>query len=167
MTREKVDEMLKAYRFEVGRCGHLETEIAQLKAAIARLMSSLTEDVSASKSQQISDMPHGSIVGSPTERIAIMLASGWVPDYIKEMQSELVELQEEYDSRHFTVLFVTSWLEGLTDRERWIIEHQVIDGEYWKDIVAKYQDTFSVETSKDSLKRLKQRALDKIYQMAE
>lgn len=30
MTREKVDEMLKAYRFEVGRCGHLKTEIEQL-----------------------------------------------------------------------------------------------------------------------------------------
>lgn len=167
MTHEKVDELLKAYRFEVGRCGHLETEIAQLQKAIASSMDSLAEDVSAVKPQQLSDMPHGTTVGSPTERIAIMLASGWIPDYLKDMQKELAELQQEYDGRYFTVLFVSSWLKGLTERERWIVEHQIIDGEYWKDVVRKYRDTFCEETSKDSLKRLKQRALDKIYQMAE
>lgn len=167
MTHEKVDELLKAYRFEVGRCGHLETEIAQLQKAIASSLENLAEDASALRPQQISDMPHGTTVGSPTERIAIMLASGWIPDYLKDMQKELAELQKEYDSRCFTVLFVSSWLKGLTERERWIVEHQIIDGEYWKDVVRKYRDTFCEETSKDSLKRLKQRALDKIYQMAE
>lgn len=167
MTHEKVDELLKAYRFEVGRCGHLETEIAQLQKAIASSQENLAEDASAVRPQQISDMPHGTTVGRPTERIAIMLASGWIPDYLKDMQQELAELQKEYDSRYFTVLFVSSWLNGLAERERWIVEHQVIDGEYWKDVVRKYRDTFCEETSKDSLKRLKKKALDKIYQMAE
>ena len=90
-----------------------------------------------------------------------------IPDYLKDMQKELAELQQEYDGRYFTVLFVSSWLKGLTERERWIVEHQIIDGEYWKNISRKYRETFTEDTSKSSLKRLKKRALEKIYAMAE
>ena len=167
MTHEKVDEMLKAYRFEVGRCGHLEIEISQLQKALDRSLKCLTEDAASIKSQQLSDMPKGTTVGSPTERIAIMLASGWLPEDIRKMQGELASLKDEYAQRYFTVLFVSSWLNGLTERERWIIEHQVIGGEYWKEVIGKFRIEFNEDTSKDSLKRLKQRALDKVYRMAE
>lgn len=167
MTREKVDEMLKAYRFEVGRCGHLKTEIEQLERAIAQAMATLDADAAAVRPQQLSDMPHGTMVGSPTERLGIMLASGWIPDDIREMQEELKAYRQEYERRYFTVLFVSAWLGGLNERERWILEHQVIDGEFWKEVIAKFRAAFHEDTSKDSLKRLKQRALDKVYQMAE
>lgn len=167
MTREKIDEMLKNYRFEVGRCGHLETEISQLQSAIQHSMAILAEEISAVKPQQLSDMPHGTAIGNPTENMAVMLASGWVPDYVKEMQNNLAELKAEYNSRYLSVLFVSSWLKGLSERERWIVERQIIDGEYWKDIIVKYKAAFAEDTSKDSLKRLKRRALDKIYLIAE
>ena len=166
MRTEKVDEMLKTYRFDVGRCGHLETEIRKLERAIAFHKGQLAEDAQAVNSQQISDMPRGTALGNPTERIGLMLASGWTPDYIREMEGELSALKSEYEERYFTVLFVSSWLKGLTERERWIIEHQIIDGEYWKDVIAGYRTEFSEDSSKDSLKRLKQRALGKIYEMA-
>lgn len=167
MTRKKVDEMLKAYRFEVGRCGHLEAEISQLEKAIRQAMATMDEDVTAVRPQQLSGMPHGTTVGNPTEKLGIMLASGWVPDDILEMQAELKETKQEHEQRYFTVLFVSAWLNGLPERERWIVEHQVIDGEYWKEVVCKFKTAFQEETSKDSLKRLKQRAMEKIYQMAE
>lgn len=166
MTREKVDELLKAYRFEVGRCGHLETEIAQLQKAIACAMKNLTEDMSA-VAKPLSGMPRGTDISSPTEKIAIMLASGWVPDHVDEMQRELEVLQREYDDRYFTVLFVGSWLNGLTEREQWIVKRQMIDGETWRDIGINYRANFGEEVSKDKLRRLKWRALKKIYQMAE
>ena len=83
------------------------------------------------------------------------------------MQAELKETRQEHEQRYFTVLFVSAWLNGLPERERWIVEHQVIDGEYWKEVVCKFKTAFQEETSKDSLKRLKQRAMEKIYQMAE
>jgi len=166
MRREKVDEMLKAYRFEVGRCGHLETEINRLRKEIDLCRSSLAEDAASIQSQQLTGMPHGTTVSSPTERIGIMLASGWQPEYLGSMEAELRRLEDEYSERHFTVLFVSSWLQGLSERERWIIEHQVIDGEYWKDIATAYKLAYSEECSKDSLKRLKLRAMSKIYEMA-
>lgn len=167
MRREKVDEMLKAYRFEVGRCGHLETQIMQLKREIDLCKKYIPEELASIQPQQLTGMPHGTTVSSPTERSGILLASGWQPEYISAMEAELKSLEEEYSERQFTVLFVSSWLQGLTDRERWIVEHQVIDGEYWKDVAAAYRSVYSDECSKDSLKRLKQRAMDKIYCMAE
>lgn len=166
MTHEKVDEMLKSYRFEIGRCGHLEVEIRQIEEALARARSDAAADVASLQSPQLTGMPHGSTVSSPTERAGIALASGWLPEYIKQMDSDLAELRKEYSQRYLTVMFVSSWLQGLTERERWIIEHQVIDGEFWKDILARYKSAYSEECSKDSLKRLKSRALEKIYAMA-
>ena len=130
-------------------------------------MATMDEDVTAVRPQQLSGMPHGTTVGNPTEKLGIMLASGWVPDDILEMQAELKETRQEHEQRYFTVLFVSAWLNGLPERERWIVEHQVIDGEYWKEVVCKFKTAFQEETSKDSLKRLKQRAMEKIYQMAE
>lgn len=44
MRHEKVDGMLKAYRFDVGRCGHLQTEIARLKKDIAHAMETLVQE---------------------------------------------------------------------------------------------------------------------------
>lgn len=167
MRREKVDEMLKAYRFEVGRCGHLKTEIGQLEKAISCATATMDEDIITIQAQQLTGMPHGTTVGNPTERLGIMLASGWIPNDITEMQDELKKARQEYDQRHANVLFVTAWLNGLPERERWIVEHQVVDGEYWKEVAAKYKTAFLEDYSKDSLKRLKQRAMEKIYKMAE
>lgn len=167
MEKEQVDAMLKSYRFHVGRCGHLKAEISLLEKEIERRMKALPFDLSCPQSPQLSDMPHGTSLSNPTERIAILLASGWLPDDIQAMQAELAALREEYDRQYHAALFVSSWLKGLTERERWIVEHQVMDGEYWKDVVLKYRAAYAEDMSKDSLKRLKQRALDKIYQMAE
>lgn len=166
MTHEKVDELLKAYRFEVGRCGHLETEIGRIEKELAQCKSQLAEDAASIQSQQLSDMPRGTAIGNPTERVGLMLASGWTPDYIKSMEAEIASLKSEYNSRYFTVLFVSSWLKGLSERERWIVEHQIIDNEYWKDVISGYRIEYHEDSSKDSLKRLKMRALGKIYDMA-
>lgn len=167
MRHEKVDGMLKAYRFDVGRCGHLQTEIARLKKAIVHAMETLAQEAASVPSGRISEIPRGTAVGNPTEKTAILLASGWVSDAVREMQKELEALQQEFSERNFTVLFVTSWLQGLTERERWMIEHQVIDGETWRDIGTSFRIAFGEAMSKDSLKRLKWRAMQKVYRMAE
>ena len=167
MTHEKVDEMLRAYREIVGRCGYLEVEINRLEKAVKQELTAFEGDVTSIKSPDLSGLPHGTMIGSQTERLAIILASGIIPDEIREMQKMLEKAQKEYEQKHYTVLCVDAWLNGLQERERWLIEHQVIDGEFWKNVINDFNDFFGDELSKDSLKRLKQRALTKIYIMAE
>ena len=167
MNSERIDEMLKTYRFEVGRCGHLESEMAQLKRDIERETAGLAEDLAGPGAQVITDMPRGTTVGNPTERLGMMLATGWKSDYVRELEAKLGELEAEYTERHKTVEYVEGWLAGLPERERWMVEQQIIDGVICREIVAKYTEKFGEYRSKDTLKRIRDRALDMIYDMAE
>ena len=86
MTPERVDEMLKSYRYEVGRCKHLEAEIQALRKDIARAEMSLASDLASPGAQVITDMPRGTTVGNPTEKYGMMLAEGWVSDELIEKE---------------------------------------------------------------------------------
>ena len=48
-----------------------------------------------------------------------------------------------------------------------MIEMQIIDAVIWREILAKYQQVYGEYRSKDTLKRIRDRALDMIYDMAE
>lgn len=167
MTIERVDEMLKTYRFEVGRCGHLRKDIEVLVSDIERAKRGLASDLVGPGAQEITDMPKGTTVGNPTEKYGLMLAGGWVSDEIREMENKLAEMQAEYTERKKTVDYVESWLNGLSERERWMVETQVIDGVIWREVLAQYQEKFGEYRSKDTLKRLRDRAMDLIYDIAE
>ena len=119
MTIERVDEMLKTYRFEVGRCGHLEKDMELLRREIERDKASIVSDLVGPGAQEITDMPRGTTVGNPTEKYGLMLASGWIPEEIREKEARLGELLAEYEERKETVDYVQSWLSGLSERERW------------------------------------------------
>lgn len=167
MTIERIEEMLKSYRFEVGRCGHLEQDIEQTKQDIERSKATLVSDLVGPGAQEITDMPRGTNIGNPTEKYALMLAGGWVSEDIQEKENKLAELIAEYTERRKTVDYVGKWLDGLPERERWMIETQYIDGVIWREIVMQYQEKFGEYRSKDTLKRIRDRALDMICDMAE
>lgn len=167
MTYERIEEMLRTYRNEVGRCGHLEAEIRELEAEIRRERAMLAEEVASPHAQVITDMPRGTGVGNPTEKFGMLLASGWEPDEIREKVAKLAELREEIAERGKTVEYVNRWMSGLPERERWVITKQMLDGVVWRDVVKQYQEQFGEYRSKDTIKRIRDRALDLIYDMAE
>ena len=166
MTAERVNAMLKAYRFEVGRCGHLMAEITAKQRQLEAEYNDTVETLAAPKPQQITDMPRGTAIGNPTERFGLMLADGFKTAMAQELEQQIAALQSEYDERIDTVMHVDSWLKGLPERERWMVETQVIDGVFWKDVASRYRERYHDDASKDTLKRIRDRAMDLIYQMA-
>ena len=94
------------------------------------------------------------------------LLEGLHDQELQEIDVKIAALEDEYNTRHLTVMYVQSWLAGLTERERWVVEAQVIDGVFWKDVCSRYRQHFEEDCSKDTLKRYRDRALDKIYAMA-
>lgn len=166
MTREGVDRLLATYRQNEGRALYLQAEIARLEGEIQSARHNLALDMSTAHNYELSDMPRGTAVGQPTERIGLQLASGYEPDYIKAMLQEQTLYENEYKRRMLDSLFVKAWLKGLPERERWLIETQVIDGVFWRDVLIRYRQKFGCETSKDTLQRVKAKALEQIYEMA-
>lgn len=162
-TKQAVDEAVKSYARDKARAAHLEIEIAELERRIDLAVTALAGDEAGPKAQKISDMPHGTTVGNPTEQLAVKLASGWLPPEVRDMISEARALQDEYDKTSARVKFVEAWMGALSDRERWIITHQCIQQEYWRDILADYDKQFGGYVTKDGLKFLRGRAFKRIY----
>lgn len=166
MLPEHAYKMLEEYKINLGRCEYLKAYIEQMRLEIADWRSTLSADLIEGSSQSNDGQPHGTTVGNPTERIGLMLASGFAPDDLRQMEKELTSLQREYGEKFITVSFVESWLRGLTEKERWIIEQQIFEGMTYRELNQRYRQTFGDECSKDKLRGLRKTALDKVYSMA-
>ena len=105
-------------------------------------------------------------MGNPTERIAIMLATGIMTDDIAAMNKEIAALEAEHREKSLVVYFVQAWLKGLSAKERWMIERCYFDEMTYREINARYREEYGENCSKDLLRRLKKDALAKIFEMA-
>lgn len=166
MAPEKVDQFLKDHKMTVGRHKYLVSMIEELKSQAEDWKKNLAEDIVSLGGQVIDGMPHGTTVGNPTERFGIMLASGFTPEGLKELEQEIRKLEKEAHDKEVSIRIVEAWLDGLTEKERWIVEKQVIDGMYWREVVSEYHRQYGEEYSKEGLKRIRDGAVSKIYRMA-
>lgn len=165
MHPEKVDRMLRDYREFRGRCEFLRHEIGLEERKLAILRETMIDDA-VSMSPNLTGMPKGSGTSKPVEALAIRFGNGYVPAYIQEIEKALDEKKKELREKMVTVVFVEAWLKGLTDKERTIVEKQVIDGRFWREIVFEYRAKYGEEYSREGLKRIKKVAMEKIYRMA-
>lgn len=165
MTAERVDELLRGYRVNAARVEHLTREIAMLERDIARAERGLAEDLAAVRPQQITDMPHGTAISNPTEKLALMLVGGWEPEDLKHMRARLAAMVNARERAQAEAAFVDVWLKALPERERFVVTAQTIDRLPWDDVREAYQGRFG-EASKDTLKRLRARGMEIIYEIA-
>ena len=166
MLPEKADQMLRDYKVFLGRCKYLTTLIPELKAEAAAWKEHAADDLIGGGAQNLDGMPHGTTVGNPTERLGIMLADGYTPDGLKELEQQIADYEMELRDKLVTVHFVEAWLDGLTEKERWIVHRQVIEGAYWREIVVEYHRKYNEEYTREGLKRIRDGAIAKIHQMA-
>jgi hypothetical protein len=163
---DQVLSMLSEYMITKGRCAYMEAKISVLEMEIRSAYASLvTDQVLASSGQD--GMPRGNEISRTVENLAIRLADGWVPDTLRDMNAELSELYRQRDILKNVLARVDAWLKGLTDRQRFVIEHQVIQNESWREVTNSFRQQFGESVSKDTLKRIKDRAVDTIISMAE
>lgn len=166
MQPDQVDECLTHYKEYSARCAFLECEIRELKSLAERLRSTAIEDA-VTITQVLTDMPHGTCLSCPTERIAVKFADGYTPDYIREIEHEIRKRENEYRSKFPTVVFVEAWLKVLNRRERFIVENKTIGGMFWRELAIEYKKEFGEEYSRQGLKKIRDRAIAKIHKVAE
>lgn len=165
-TKATVDEVLKRYMDDKARAAHLVLEIDEMQRRVNTAVKNLAADEASPKAQVITDMPHGTGTTNPTEEIAIKVASGWLPPEIREMKSELDAQKAEYKRLDANVRHVEAWMMALTERENWILRHQFMRQEFWRDVLEDFSKAFGGYATKETLKRLRAAGLKKIYQTA-
>ena len=166
MLPEKAEQMLKQYKECVGRCGYLRKAIQEAEADIELWKHSMAAELANSGGQNMDGMPHGTSVGKPTERMAMMLVSGYTPAGLQEAEELLKEMQKELREKEVVVIFVEAWLSGLTERERWLIEQLYFEQQTYAYVISALRTVHGISTSKDGVRRMKKVALEKIFQMA-
>jgi hypothetical protein len=166
MRTETVDEMLRNYREYAARCAYLECAIKEAKKLLMKVRASAVSDA-ISVTQHYSDMPGGKGGASdPTARIATRIADGYQSDRELALEAEIAGMEDELRDKTPTVVYVEAWLSVLNPEERFVIENQMIDGMIWRKVIFTYRKAFGDGYSKDTLKRIKNAALDKIYRVA-
>jgi len=165
LTREQVDLMLSSYREKAARCEHLEKEIPELENMLKDCMTSIIDD-EVKTTSVLSDMPKGSITSDPTGRLGMLLAEGYKPERVRELELEIYQKKIELQSISPCVIFVDAWLSGLNPRERFLIERKVIDSSYWRNVIDDYTEKFGETYSKQGLRNVLMAALEKIYRIA-
>lgn len=166
LTAEKVDQIIREHKMTVSRYKYLMNVIDELKRQAEIWSRHIAEDIVTLGNQTIDGMPHGTTVGNPTEKFGIMLASGFTPAGLKELKGEIARLENEAHEKSVNIRIVEAWLDGLSEKERWLVEKQVIDGAYWREVIAEYHRRYGEEYSKEGLKRIRDNAMAKIHQTA-
>ena len=165
-TEEAVNAVLATYTSDKARAEHLKVEIENITQLIAEMEKSVAANAAAIGAQALTGMPHGSGISDPTASTAIRLASGWEGEDIEQLKAEKRDYEAELKQRLRTVAYVDAWLTALTEREAWLIRKQVLNGEFWRDIVDDYSRDYQFRISQDTLARIKQKAMRKIYRAA-
>ncbi len=166
MLPERAEQMLRDYNYNIGRCGFLKKAIAEAETDIAQWKRRLAEELVGNSGANLDGMPHGTTVGNPTERMALMLATGYEPEDVKDAEKRLAELQQELRKLEIGVVFVEAWLEGLTAKEHWLIEQLYFEGYTYNETARAYASRYGIQVSRDGIRRMKKIAVDKIVSMA-
>lgn len=165
MNTDQVDAMLHSYNACKARKGHLQNEIsfAERRLEYIRKNAMYQEALGA---QQYDGMPHASGISNPIENLIVKYDDGYTPKYIKEIRQDIDPLYNELFEIDMVISFVDSWMLALTEREAFVIRQHVIEGRFWKDVLDEYEAKWGL-FSKEGLRKMKKKALNKIYEAAE
>lgn len=165
MRCEQVDLMLTKYNQCRSRIAHIKNQLAILERQLEDEKAHAMEN-DAIHAQSYDPSPHGNLPGNPTESLVLRYLSGYEPKYIKDLQEDAEKAKDELFEAQMVVSFVDGWLICLTERERFVIEHHVIATEPWTEVLDRYEEKFG-PFGKEGLRKIKKRAMNKIYEAAE
>ena len=166
MLAANVEMMLAKYSMSFGRKSYLERAIQVLEIEIDAWKRCLVDEATSLGGQNMDGMPHGTTVGNPTERIAMMLMNGYEPGGLAAAEEELRQMKEELAEAELVVTFVDAWMSGLTAREKWLIEQLYFNGKTYSEVAREYTEKYGNQTSRESVRRMRKLTVEKICEMA-
>lgn len=166
MTEKRVRELINTHMQTVGRVGHLAAEIERLEREYSRTRADLIDAQAGPHAQVITGMPHGGGISNPTEQLGISVADGYESEDLKRIRRVIGKTLQMYEDALSNRAYVQAWLDGLSDRERFVVEHKRIQHEYWHEVQDDYAEQFGVDLTIQTLQRYDRMGMRKIIRMA-
>ncbi len=161
MTANDVIMMLTDYKICKARCLFLASKINELELLIEKKKSKIIDD-EVSITSVLSDMPRGTNISSPVEKLAIKVADGYINSDIIELKYEYKELTYELEKGKQIINYVEAWLGGLSNKEKLIVELFYFEKLTWREIQLHFEKNNREYMSKSTLRRIKNDAINKI-----
>ena len=159
MTTEDVKGLLSRYAANKGRAARLEVEIGKLELEARKIRAMEADTLKASTVDGLPRRKGGK--SDPTGKKAVQLASG---DAVSRDEARVLEKisGKRADLAQLTldVKLVDGWLGALMERERLIINLQMIQKRSWRETAAEYERVFGDQMSDDTLRRMRDRAIE-------
>ena len=165
MQPEDVKSYITHYKESVVRSLHLKNEIEEYKLLLERIDKVKVADL-ISITQRWDIMPHGSDVGDPTGQAAERIIDGDKSIYVKQVERVILAKEEELRKRSSMISYVNAWLQILSEREKYVIQARCIDGILWGEVEEGFYQRFGLRYSQQGLKRIRNRGLEKICEIA-
>lgn len=165
VTYAEIEANIRGYNEARGRRAYLEAQIALKRRELEHLLANLAVYEAGPAAQIITGMPHGTKLSDPTAETAMRLAEGPEPPEVKALRAEIARLEDQKAAADAEVCLVDAMLIALTEPERYVITHQLINGQYWAQVVDEWESESGQPSTKAILKRLKSKALEKLQRV--
>ena len=165
MNREQVDHTIAQYSKNRARQAYLQGQIRAAQRVVEQMQAqSIGDRVRLTSSP--TGLPRGGMPGDPVGELAARDADGEESLRLRQARMALESRREAMARADAAVSAVDAWLLALSPREAFLVTRKRIQGESWRQLMPGYDRTFGDDYSKDSLKRMLFRAMDKIYAVA-
>lgn len=164
MSPEQVDQTLANYKRKQARAAHLKSQLAVMERNLENAReAAMSGDVL--HGQNLDPTPHGNLPGNPTESLVLRYLDGYTPIYLKDQEKAVKRAKNELFDCEIAVELVADWMLCLSERERFVITEHILNEKTWREVLKIYEEQFG-EFGQSGLKKLKKRALNKIYEVA-
>ena len=165
MRQDDVDKLLTDYRTNQARFNHLYIDAMNMALQInAETRRAIACD--AMHAQQYREMPPCGKVSKPVEDLVIRYMDGHLPVTLKGWMKESEDMQRELRQLETNIVYVDTWLDGLTEKERMVITEHMLDGRTLKELELNSVKLFGYHMTADGIRGIKRKALQKIYDIA-
>lgn len=161
MTTGDVRDLLGRLSANKGRAARLSAEIAKMEAEAEKLRSMEADPLKASAPDGMPRRKGGK--SDPTGRRAVQLAGGEAMSREEAKIRERIHAKkEELGQLQFEIDLASGWLNALMEREKLILTMQTVQKRSWRETAAEYRRAFGDEMSEDTLRRMRDKAIELI-----
>ena len=161
MKSEQIESAMKKYNEAKGRAAYISAVLPVLKEKLDKIMARELAE-SAMRGGGADGMPRSPNAGDPTGRTVEQFLDGKPPVSVARITQKIAAYEKERAGCELTVKMVDAWMLCLKDKERWVIERQTIEGQYWTAVVEAHAREYGYPMGREGLKAIKRRAIEKI-----